>query len=109
MYHDDAKCHDTYRDLLTYSQGYLATIQQCYQACKFVSNMFSYGKNSSDVRDADRCNSTGCHCVCDALGNFGRCDTTTDYGYAVYTDVGKSSVCFAEIIKKHSKGTLYVK
>ena len=99
MYHDDAKCHDNYR---AHSQGYLATIEQCYQACEFVSSMFSYGKNSSNVRDADRCNSTGCHCVCDGLsniGNIGICDTTTDYGYALYTDVSKSSVCFAEILK----------
>ena len=94
MYHDDAKCHDTYR---AHSQGYLATIEQCYQACEFVSSMFSYGKISSNVGGADRCNSTGCHCVCEASSNFGRCDTTTDYGYALYTDVSKSSLCFAEI------------
>ena len=84
----DQRCSDWDHGYTSYSAGYLDSVEQCYQACQFISTMFSFGKNSTRS-DPDRCNSTGCHCLCETSSKWGHCTRTQDGGYNLYSDRSK--------------------
>ena len=77
-----------HHDHTVYFAGYLDSVEQCYQACQFISTMFSFGKNSTRS-DPDRCNSTGCHCLCETSSKWGKCTYIRDGGYNLYSDRSK--------------------
>ena len=89
LYANDSRCSDWDWDYTSYSAGYLDSVEQCYQACKFVSTMFSFGKNSTRWQDPDGCNSAGCLCVCETSSKWGRCPVTLDGGSNLYSDRSK--------------------
>ena len=76
------------------NQGYLRTINLCYNACKGKASMFIYGLAP------DRCNGDGCKCICETSSKDGQCTMKDQpvYNLYAYTVVKKGEIVIIRTI-----------
>ena len=68
------------------SQWYVSQLPDCAKKCKGKSSMFAYGR-SIPKHSKNRCNASGCMCLCETDGNSaGKCSSgqVTHEGYSLY-------------------------
>ena len=67
-------------------KGKIKTINECANSCKGVASMFAYGTNDFNN---NRCNTDGCHCLCENVADAdGTCTTSNNSGYRLYRLTG---------------------
>ena len=63
-------------------KGKMDSIDDCAKACREHASMFVFGTNDFGV---DRCDLTGCNCLCETgARSDGTCDTADHRGYRLY-------------------------